>query len=389
MTVPILAGAPTRPSVAVISTFPPTQCGLATFASALVDGLLRAGCTQTGVIQVGGSAEPSNHPHLVGHLDPDDARSLRAAAEIAAHYDHLIVQHEFGIWGRHDGLGVLGFLDAAAVPATVTLHTVPAAPTRSQREILGQIGTRAARVAVMTRAARSRLLAVCEIEPDRVVIVPHGATVVDHPPPLVAQPTFLTWGLLGPGKGIETVIDALPLVADEIPGLRYVVAGQTHPKVRSHSGERYRHSLVDRARRLGVDHMVSFDDTYRTVPELTSLAVESRAVILPYESTDQVTSGVLVDALAAGRPVIATAFPHALELLGGGAGIVVAHGDPDAIADALRRLTCDATARDMAARAHRIGARHSWDVVSRSYAALASTPAGNDIQLLGNAATGA
>ena len=362
--------------MAVISTFPPTQCGLATFAAALVDGLLRAGCAQTGVLQVGGSAEPSNHPHLIGHVDPDDPRSVRTANEIAAHYDHIIIQHEFGIWGRDDGRAILDLLAAAAPPTTVTLHTVPAAPTASQRSILEEIGVRADNVVVMTRAARVRLLELCRIDPGKVAIIPHGATVVVDSPPLSDEIDYLTWGLLGPGKGIETVIDALAIVGDRVPGLRYTVAGQTHPKVRARSGERYRNDLIERARRLGVDHMVRFDDTYRSVPDLTALASAARAVILPYESVDQVTSGVLVDALAVGRPVVATAFPHALELLGAGAGIVVAHRDPVGMAEAILRLADDEVARAMSDRALRIGIRHSWDAVAGSYADLASTTSG-------------
>jgi glycosyltransferase involved in cell wall biosynthesis len=167
------------------------------------------------------------------------------------------------------------------------------------------------------------------------------------------------------------------------------VAGQTHPKVRARSGEQYRESLRDRARRLGVDAMIRFDDAYRTSAELADLALGARAVVLPYESTDQVTSGVLVDALAAGRPVIATAFPHALELLGGGAGIVVSHGDPVGMARAMRRLAADTVARDMAARAHRIGARHSWDLVARDYAELAVAPAHHGVTEPVRLATGA
>ena len=149
---------------------------------------------------------------------------------------------------------------------------------------------------------------------------------------------LLSWGLFGPGKGIEWAIDAMADLKDLSPRPRYVVAGRTHPKVVSSQGEVYRDMLVARTWAQGVAASVTFDSAYRDVRSLTHLIQDATVVVLPYDSRDQVTSGVLVDALAAGRPVVATAFPHAVELLASGAGLVVPHGDPDALSTALRRV---------------------------------------------------
>ena len=137
---------------------------------------------------------------------------------------------------------------------------------------------------------------------------------------------------------------------------RYLVAGQTHPKVLASHGESYRRDRMEQAGRHGISSSVTFDADYRDVQSLTALIQSSKVVVLPYDSKDQVTSGVLVDAIAAGRPVVATAFPHAVELLSSGAGIVVDHDDPDAMALALRRiLTRPELAANMAAEASRLG----------------------------------
>jgi len=133
-------------------------------------------------------------------------------------------------------------------------------------------------------------------------------------------------GLLGPGKGIEWAIDALAQLRDLKPRVKYIVAGNTHPKVFEYEGDVYRNMLIQRAKNRKVD--VEFDPEYRSLASLARLISEASIVILPYDSPDQVTSGVLVDAIAAGRPVIATAFPHAVELLSTGAGIVVPRQDP-------------------------------------------------------------
>jgi glycosyltransferase involved in cell wall biosynthesis len=183
---------------------------------------------------------------------------------------------------------------------------------------------------------------------------------------------LLTWGLLGPGKGIERVVDAMGSLRESGVRARYLVAGQTHPKVLATDGEIYRNARIEQAWRNGVAASVVFDASYRDVPSLTALIQSSAAVVLPYDSRDQATSGVLVDAIAAGRPVVATAFPHAVELLASGAGIVVDHDDPDALAVALRRvLTEPNLAARMAAEASRLAPSMGWPVVARAYLDLA------------------
>ena len=149
---------------------------------------------------------------------------------------------------------------------------------------------------------------------------------------------ILSWGLLGPGKGIEWGIRALAESPGIEPRPRYVIAGQTHPKVLLDSGEAYRESLLELARTLGVAEDVESDGRYRDADELAELVAEADAVLLPYDSREQTTSGVLVEAVAAGKPVIATRFPHAVELLAGGAGILVDHESPSGIAVALATI---------------------------------------------------
>jgi glycosyltransferase involved in cell wall biosynthesis len=188
---------------------------------------------------------------------------------------------------------------------------------------------------------------------------------------VAGRPQLLTWGLLGPGKGIEHAIDALALLQDVRPRLRYTVAGVTHPKVHARHGDAYRDSLVRRTWETGVAGSVTFDDAYRDVPTLTGLVAAASLVVLPYDSQDQVTSGVLVDAIAAGRPVVATAFPHAIELLSSGAGLLVPHGDPVALAVAIRRnITEPGRLEAMATEASRLAPTLGWSAVARQYQRL-------------------
>ena len=162
------------------------------------------------------------------------------------------------------------------------------------------------------------------------------------------------------------------LLQDIRPRPQYVIAGETHPKVLAREGERYREMLVRRTWEQGVAPVVTFDRGYRDLPALSTLIDKATVVLLPYDSKDQVTSGVLVDAVAAGRPVVSTAFPHAIELLASGAGIVVPQRDPAAIAEALRRvLTEDGLAAAMAAEAAKLAPELGWGAVAGRYHALA------------------
>ena len=168
------------------------------------------------------------------------------------------------------------------------------------------------------------------------------------------------------------MIDALALLPDLASSLTYRVAGATHPKIAALDGESYRDMLVQRTVDNRVSDRIQFDKSYRSLAELAELIYQSSIVILPYDSPDQVTSGVLVDAIAAGRPVIATAFPHAVELLATGAGIVVPQRDPRALAEAIRMvLTQPQLAQSMAAEAQRLAPSLAWPNVAARYSALA------------------
>jgi glycosyltransferase involved in cell wall biosynthesis len=268
-------------------------------------------------------------------------------------------------------------LERLTVPVIVVLHTVLVDPTPHQREVLERVVAAADAVVTMTPTARRRLLQGYPVDPARVALIPHGAADNRLPPGTglsarPARPTILTWGLLGPGKGIEWVVDALAELRDLEPEPRYLVVGETHPRVAERDGESYRLELIDRARRRGVGHLVQFDDRYLSIAALGRLVAGADVVILPYDSREQVTSGVLVEALAAGKPVIATGFPHAVELLGAGTGLLVPHGDSAAMAAALRRvLTEPGLATRLGAEAAALAPQLLWPAVAGRYRALA------------------
>jgi glycosyltransferase involved in cell wall biosynthesis len=364
---------PHRPSsIGLLSTYPPTQCGLATFSAALREHLDRPSGS-VGVVRV--VDQPESHPgrEVVAHLVNGPADSASRAAEHLNSFDAVLIQHEYGIYGGPDGVDVLDIVDALTVPTIIVFHTVLKEPTPRQFHILQRLLHRADVVVTMTETAKRRLVGSYAAEPAKVTVIPHGA--VDHGPVRVQRrstdrPLILTWGLLGPGKGIEWAIDAMPGLRDLRP--RYLVIGKTHPKVLERDNEDYRNGLVRRAELRGVSDIVEFDDSYLEVSELADLVERADVVLLPYDSREQVTSGVLIEAVAAGRPVVSTAFPHAIELLTDGPGLVVPQRDAASLEVALRRVLSEPGLADtMSAQAVQKAPDLLWGAVAGRYRQLA------------------
>ncbi|HEX9543496.1 MAG TPA: glycosyltransferase [Streptosporangiaceae bacterium] len=319
---------------------------------------------------------PCDAPEVVHDLVNGSVPSAAAAVDVLNGFDVAIVQHEYGIYGGPDGQDLIPLLDALRVPSIVVLHTVLAQPTTQQRVILDDIIDTASAVVTMTQTARARLLDIYRTSPAKVFVIPHGSAdnrVAATPRGRNSRPMALTWGLLGPGKGIEHAIDAVALLRDRGLQVAYTVAGQTHPRVRARDGEAYRCLLEARARAQGVEDLVRFDARFLPPDVLRDLIGAADVVLLPYDSLEQVTSGVLIEGVAAGKPVVSTSFPHAVELLTGGAGLLVERRDPAGIASALNRVF---TERGLSARMSRHSADLApqllWPAVASSYRELAS-----------------
>ncbi|GAA4513106.1 glycosyltransferase [Nonomuraea ferruginea] len=323
-----------------LSTHPPTQCGLATFNSALAAHLTSGGELLGGIVRVTAAGDDERpQPGVVHTWTPGGPGGWKAAATALERFDVAIVQHEYGIYPGPDGQDVLPLLRRLTVPSIVVLHTVLTRPTPRQKALLEEIGAAAGAIVTMTGTARDRLAAGYRVDTGKVFVIPHGAA--DHmrvPAQFRPRPHLLTWGLLGPGKGIEWALRALALLRGLDPSPIYTIAGKTHPKVLEQQGEAYRDELHELAARLGVSSDVRHDALYRDQDSLSRLVRSADVVVLPYDSAEQVTSGVLIEAVAAGVPVVATSFPHAVELLTGGPGLLVPHGDPTGLASAIRRV---------------------------------------------------
>jgi glycosyltransferase involved in cell wall biosynthesis len=360
-----------------LSTYPPTQCGLATFNAALSTHLNTTG--GAGVVRLlagdsvsGGIELERNAPRVVHTWHTDAAGGWRAAANALNRFDVAVLQHEYGVYPGDAGDEVLPLLRALKIPSIVVLHTVLSHPDPLQRSVLERLAAAADAVVTMTDTARQRLATGYAVDPRKISVIPHGAASHSAAPQAAHEvPHLLTWGLLGPGKGIEWTLRALALLGDLDPRPVYTVAGRTHPKVLEQFGDVYRDSLKTLAAEVGVAGHVRWADVYLDQDALSRLIRSADVVVLPYDSTEQVTSGVLIEAVGAGVPVVATEFPHAVELLADGPGLLVPHQDPEAMAAAIRHLLAEP---GLAGRLTGLagGPTLRWPAVAARYQSLAA-----------------
>jgi glycosyltransferase involved in cell wall biosynthesis len=365
-----------------ISTFPPTKCGLASYTDSLTRHLSELGYPTAHVVQAREDEDTAtidlpptqSHAFVVADLvagNTDDHWRLNTQFE---HCDAVVIQHEFGIFGGEDGEEVLSVIRSIKLPKIVVLHTVVPDPTARQLRIIEGISDLADQLVVMTGAAFSHLQNNYSVDLSKVTIIPHGVPTAQFTSNRTDQARpgqILTWGLMGPGKGIEWGIMALAIMKPVMANLHYRIIGQIHPKVFERDGDAYFRMLDTLARELGVRDSVSFENAYVPLDELATHIAEAEIVLLPYEARHQVTSGVLVEALAAAKPVVATQFPHAQELLNGDNGIVVPHDNPIAMARALETLMRPKERALARAASPDPLAPNSWPAVAEQFAAAA------------------
>src|SRR6478672_3595692 len=329
---------------AIVSTYPPRACGIGTFSADLRATLTATGTAADLVAVVHEPSSPQRRGLLATIAQAvrgDYVRTARMLGRLDV--DVVLLQHEYGIFGGRDGEYVLSLARELAQPLVVTLHTVLSEPTRHQAEVLTELCAEAELVIVMTETARRLLVDSDACPEEKVRIVPHGAPAritaraarereeTLSPPALDVDVFRLsTFGLISPGKGLESVIEALPAIIERHPETIYTIAGRTHPDVAHREGERYRLMLEQRVVELGLGSHVEFNDRFLPLEELSDMLAETDVFVTPYRSLEQIASGALTFAVAAGCAVVSTPYRYATDLLATGAGSLVPFDDPTA-----------------------------------------------------------
>jgi len=365
--------------VAFVGNSLPRRCGIATFTTDLHKAVQSFTQIEACIVAMNDDRRAYDYPAEVKfHVRDDVLEDYAQAADFlnAQKYDVVSLQHEFGIFGGDAGAHILALIDRLDMPMVTTCHTVLSCPTPAQYNVLRKIAERSSFMVVMAEKARELLHTVYDVPVEKIEVIPHG--IPDFPfvePDLAkvklgftAKPVILTFGLLSPNKGIELVIDAMPLILKSRPDAVYVVLGATHPNLVRQEGETYREGLMARARELGVQDNVVFLDHFVDQRTLLDFISMCDVYVTPYLNEAQMTSGTLAYSFGLGKAVVSTPYWHARELLADGRGVLVPFHDSAAIGTEVSELLTDGVRRQaMRVRAYSDSRSMTWKRIGERY----------------------
>lgn len=341
--------------IALIGSFPPRQCGIATFTNDLNNSLI-ANNIRTSIVAVNDGLRNYDYPSAVAfEINQNEISTYIKAANFlnTGDYDAVILQHEFGIFGGKDGSHVIQLLKRLRLPVVTTLHTILDNPTKGQKEVFRQLGKLSKKLISISAKGIEMLQDIYHIPASKCAHIHHGIHKINVSQSektkeklgVQNKTVILTFGLLSKTKSIEVIIKALPKVIESHPDIVYVVVGATHPHVLKREGEAYRHSLIRLVNKLKLKKHVIFIDRFVSNKELFELLKMSDIYVIPYAGEKQISSGTLIYTMGAGKPIISTPFWYAQEMLADNRGILVDFNDTEQFSEKITFLLDHQTER--------------------------------------------
>jgi glycosyltransferase involved in cell wall biosynthesis len=373
--------------IAYISTYPPRECGIATFNNNLMNAIhanfpKRKSMLDGGFVVALNDSEDMHeyeYPEEVKYIIRQNHQKdyIRAANYInTSAVDACIMEHEFGIYGGESGIYILPLINRLEKPLISILHTVLKDPSYVQRIIIREIAEQSSKIIVMSKRAVEFLTSIYDIPIEKIQIIEHGVPDVeapdDNPVNNLSQfknhRVLLTFGLISRNKGLETVVKALPKIVDKHPDVMYVVLGNTHPGVIKSSGEEYRDHLKTLAAQLGVSKNLSFINKFVPEDELVNYLTACEIYVTPYLNEAQITSGTLSYAVGAGAAVVSTPYWHAAELLSHNRGRLFDFKNADELAENINELLDqDRLLAELKENAYEYGLHLRWPVIGAEF----------------------
>lgn len=371
------------PRALFLGSYPPRECGIATFTKDMVDAYDRAFGISSPVIAVDEpGADVRRYPaEVVGRISEQNRERYAAAARFVNNFpvDLVNIQHEYGLFGGERGEWLVDFLRALEKPVVLTLHTVLPDPDETYLRVTRELCAHATRVVSLSETGRSLLETTYGITPSLLETIHHGVPDVPFQDTSPAKASFgigqrtviSTFGLISRGKGLEYAIEAMRGVVKRHPETLYLILGETHPVVRRQEGESYRESLHDLIQKYGLHYNVQLVDKYLDFDEVVSYLAATDIYLTPYLNPAQIASGTLAYAVGCGKAIVSTPYLYAQELLAHNRGFLCDFRDAASITERLNMLLDDPSLRRATERrAYRFGRQMTWPHVASAYGEL-------------------
>ncbi|HKU67958.1 MAG TPA: glycosyltransferase family 4 protein [Candidatus Baltobacteraceae bacterium] len=386
------------PRTLFLGSFPPRECGIATFTKDVVDSFDRTFATSSEIIAIDepGGEVRTYGPEVVARLRQNSRDSYTdVAAIVNAHPAQVLnIQHEYGLFGGERGEWLIDLLQASEKPVVLTLHTVLPDPDEIMLRVTRDLCRYANSIVVLSETGRDLLDRVYHIDLSRVRVIHHGVPDIafrDTGPfkasfGIGERTVISTFGLINRGKGLEYAIEAMRDVVKRHPETLYLILGETHPVVRRQEGESYRESLQQMVREMGLQHNVQLIDKYLDFDELVSYLEATDIYLTPYLNPTQIVSGTLAYAVGCGKAIVSTPYLYAREVLANHRGFLCNFRDASSIARLVNGLLDDpALRRATERRAYRFGRQMTWPHVAAEYGKLFAELAPQELELIHSA----
>jgi glycosyltransferase involved in cell wall biosynthesis len=370
--------------IAVVGNYLPRICGIATFTSDLCEALANKLPNPENVIAIAMDDIENgyDYPERVKfEIRENVLRDYISATDFLNlnQIDTVILQHEYGIFGGKDGVQIIHMLKNLRIPIITTLHTVLSKPSCGQRAIIQELAKYSQKFVVMAHKAKEILHDIYKIPDSMISIISHGIPDIPFVDPYFYKDKFgledkrviLTFGLIGPSKGIEFMIEALPKIIEKHDNTIYIILGVTHPSLLKTHGEEYRHFLQLKVKNLSLEDHVQFHNKFVDLETLTEYLIATDIYMTPYLSKEQITSGTLAYAIGAGNAVVSTPYLYAEELLANGRGRLVPFRDSESISKEINELLSNEHKRNtIRKKAYLYGRSMVWKEVAERYLRL-------------------
>ncbi len=385
----------TFPEILIITSYPPRECGIATYSQDLILALNNK-FTKSFDIKICAletEVEKYEYPNEVKYiLETDNQNSYAILAESInenANISTVLIQHEFGLFKTNEA-DFIQLLQNIKKPIIVVFHTVLPNPDEALLKMVESINDHVNSFIVMTNNSSKILQEEYQIDSSKISVIPHGTHLVEHSNKDVLKEKYnvagrkviSTFGLLSSGKCIETSINALRTIVKKHPEVLFLVIGKTHPNVIKKEGEKYRENLEARINALQLNKYVKFINKYLPLDELLEYLQLTDIYLFTSKDRNQAVSGTFSYAISCGCPIISTPIPHALEVLKDGTGIIIDFENGQQLAEQVNHLLDDEQLRACISSngIHKL-APTAWENSAISHAILFEEISNEEIEL--------